>query len=67
VPAHGREVEPFVRLDQIDRDARAGGIGHAERKAAVRIFRLDRTGRRNFDSHFGLPIIATAPPLRTTA
>ena len=37
VPAHGRDVEPLVRLDQIDRHARAGRIVHAERKAACRI------------------------------
>ena len=41
VPAHGGDVEPLVRLDQIDRDACAGRIDQAQRKAAFRVFRLD--------------------------
>ncbi len=55
VPAHGRDIEPLVRLDQIDRDARPGRIVHAEREAAFRVLRLDGIRHRSFDGHSSLP------------
>ncbi len=52
VSTHGRDVEPLVRLDQIDRDTRAGRIVHAEREAAFRVLGFDGIRRRSFDWPF---------------
>ena len=52
VSTHGRDVEPLVRLDQIDRDTRPGRIVHAEREAALRVLRFDGISRRSFDWPF---------------
>ncbi len=59
VAAHGRDVEPLVRFDEIDRDPRPRRIDHAATEAAFRVGRL-RGGRcRQFDvSHCRPPHVA---------
>src|SRR6185369_1517789 len=52
VAAHGGDVEPLVRLHEIDADIGADGVAHAERKAVAGVFRfIDGRGRR--DDHVG--------------
>ena len=58
VAAHGRDVEPLVRLDQIDRDARARRIVHAEREAAFRVGRLHGDVAANSMSAISAPHVA---------
>jgi len=55
VAAHRRDVEPLVRLHQINCDARPRGIDHAKTEA---IFGIRRFGapRRHFHAcHFNFP------------
>jgi hypothetical protein len=59
--AHRRDVEPFVRLNEIDRDARAGGMNHAARETVVCIRRLGTMpASKSHVSHYGLPICFAA-------
>jgi hypothetical protein len=61
VATHRRDVEPFVRLDQINRDARPCGIDHAK---AETIFGIRRFGapRRHFHAcHFTSPFFLALP------
>jgi len=45
VAAHGRDIEPLVRLHEVDRHARASRIDHAETEAIVGARRFDFAGR----------------------
>ena len=51
MPAHGGDVEPLVRLDQIDRDPRPRRIDHRQPEAVFGAGRLAR-GVRNFQVNF---------------
>jgi hypothetical protein len=57
--ARRRDVEPLVRLHQVDGDPRAGRVNHAERKAFIRIRRFGAMCTCKSDiSHYGLPFCA---------
>lgn len=65
VAVHGRDVEPLVRLYQINRYARSRGIDHAKAEAIFGV-RWFGAPRRHFHArHFGSPFFPTGAPQAT--
>ena len=65
VAAHRRDVEPLVRLHQINCDARPRGVDHAKAEAIFSVRRFGAPRRhfhaRHFDFPFFLPLRLKTP------
>jgi len=55
MPAHGGDVEPLVRLHQINPNACTGGIDHAKAEAIVGVCWFGAPRRHFHTRHFGSP------------
>jgi hypothetical protein len=62
VTTHGRDIEPLVRLHEVDRYARACRINHAETEAIFGVCWFGSSGRNFHACHSGSPFFVRCAP-----